>query len=86
MMEAMIPSLSDFGLRKTLKIRTQGRVRRSPAALPNLAHYSMNQTTNSHDDEEEDEHGSLPRFGLLRSIIPYSCFGGLPLGEVWWMN
>ena len=41
---------------------------------------------NSRDDEEEDEHSGLPRFGPLRSVIPYSCFGGLPLGEVWWMN
>ena len=78
--------LSDFGLRKTLKIRTQGHVRRSPAASPNLARYSMNTATNSHDDEEEDEHNSLPRFGPLQSVIPYSCFGGLPLEEVGWMN
>lgn len=74
--------MSDFGIRKTLKIPTQGRVRGSREGSPHLARYSMDKTENSLDGEEDTKHDSLPRFGPLGSVVPYSCFGGLPLVKV----
>lgn len=73
--------LSDFGLHKTLKIRTHGRVRRSLSGSPHLACYLLGMAKNSLDGEEDTKHGSLARFGPLRSVIPY-FFGRLPLVEV----